>query len=124
MPKKFDDENDENRNIQHVKINKPDFNVKEPTSSKTLTTIEDDRRAILSTENGASQRAKALRSAGTSKPTILREQSNKASFKEPTSPTDSKLGKKLNVDFKHTSSHLEGFKTDYQKEQLKEQILK
>jgi hypothetical protein len=116
MPKKFDDENDENRNIQHVKINKPDFNVKEPTSSKTLTTIEDDRRAILSTENGASQRAKALRSAGTSKPTILREQSNKAVFKEPTSPTDSKLGKKLNVDFKHTSSHLEGFKTDYQKE--------
>lgn len=28
MPMKFDDENDENRHIQHVKILKPDFEVK------------------------------------------------------------------------------------------------
>ncbi len=41
MPEKFDDENDENHNIQHVKINKPDFCVKEPSSSKTISTVED-----------------------------------------------------------------------------------
>jgi hypothetical protein len=39
MPERFQDENDENMHIQHVKINKPDFDVRD--SAKTFTTVED-----------------------------------------------------------------------------------
>lgn len=52
MPQHFSDENDENRNIQSIKINKPDFDTKafQPevfsskshvTTAKTLTTMND-----------------------------------------------------------------------------------
>jgi hypothetical protein len=39
MPERFADENDENHHIQHVLINRPDFNMRETT--KTFTTHED-----------------------------------------------------------------------------------
>jgi len=44
----------------------------------------------------------------------------------PQSPTDSaaKPTQKKGVDFRTQNSHLDGFKTEYQKEQLKEQTLK
>jgi len=40
MPNKYSDVQDENKNIQGIKINKPDFDLKDSTR-QTTTTAED-----------------------------------------------------------------------------------
>lgn len=101
MPERFEDENDENRNIQQIKINKPDFDVKQephlslPTANKTLTTH------------------------GSNPKLTQKNLSNRVALKEPNSPTDSKLNlpqqqRKNQIDFKNNATHIEGFKSQYQ----------
>ena len=82
MPDRFFDENDENQHIQHLKINKPDFDVKETITSKTLSTHEDVKVQINGTPKDRRQSINLLK-LGT-KTTLQKENSFKT--REPTSP--------------------------------------
>lgn len=118
MPERFEDENDENRNIQQIKINKPDFDVKQepqlslPTANKTLTTHGGDIGSFDNPLNNGSKRG--------SHPKLTQKNlSNRVALKEPNSPTDSKLNlpqqqRKNQIDFKNNATHIEGFKSQYQ----------
>ena len=90
MPERFCDENDENMHIQHVRINKPEFDVRESggITMKTFNTVEDARMETPATPAYSKKGSNILQSKNGGKSQM--KETSARNVREPTSPTESK----------------------------------